>query len=120
MGSLYVDNDVWRIIGPTESGPQAYNPGGEIALWESKDHGTTWKRTKQLTANSTQNHTYARAPVNAHPDFYALWADGHGRQPSQSNLYFCNKHGDVYQLPRQMTQAYEKPVRVEPNNSDGR
>ena len=115
MGSLYIEKDVWRIIGPTEPGPQAYNPGGEMALWESQDRGKTWKKLKQLTANSQRNHTYARAPVNAHPDFYALWADGHGRQPSQSNLYFCTRAGDVYALPRQMTEPYAKPELVQPD-----
>ena len=40
-----------------------------------------------------------RRPVNAHDDFYAFWADGHGRQPSASSLYFCTKAGDVYRLP---------------------
>ena len=33
MGSIYLErDDLWRIIGPTEPGPQAYNTGGEIAL----------------------------------------------------------------------------------------
>ena len=114
MGSLYIESGVWRVIGPTEPWPQPYNPGGEMALWESEDRGKTWKRLKQLTGNSERNHTYARAPVNAHPDFYALWADGHGRQPSESNLYFCNRAGDVYALPRQMSEPYAKPMLVEP------
>jgi len=33
---------MWRIIWPTESGPQPYNPGGEMAMWTSKDLGKTW------------------------------------------------------------------------------
>ncbi|NQV33619.1 MAG: BNR-4 repeat-containing protein [Phycisphaeraceae bacterium] len=118
MGSLYIENSVWQVIGPTETGPQAYNPGGEMALWESKDRGKTWKRLKQLTRNSERNHTYARAPVNAHPDFYAFWADGHGGQPSQSNLYFCNRSGDVYALPRHMNELYAQPTRVVPTSED--
>lgn len=116
MGSLYIEKDgSWRIIGPTETGPQPYNPGGEMAVWTSRDKGKTWKRIKQITHKSERNHTYARAPVNAHPDFYAFWADGHGREPSRSNLYFCNREGDVYILPRQMSGAFEKPRLVEPN-----
>jgi hypothetical protein len=51
--------------------------------------------------------------VNAHDDFYAFWADGHGRQPSSSSLYFCTKAGDVYRLPRHMMQDFAKPERVE-------
>ena len=69
MGSLYIDNSNWQIFGPTETGPHPYNPGGEMALWESRNNGETWKKTKQLTRRSKHNHTYARAPVNAPPRF---------------------------------------------------
>ena len=111
MGSLHLDPDgAWRIVGPTETGPQPYNPGGEIALWISPDRGRSWKKIKQLTQNSPRNHTYARRPVNAHPDFYALWADGHGRQPSESCLYFCDRNGQTWQLPRQMNDDFAKPL----------
>ncbi len=110
MGSLYLEADgTWRIIGPTETGPQPYNPGGEMAMWASKDLGKTWEKVRQMTRGSERNHTYARRPVDAHPDFYALWADGHGRKPSISCLYFCNKAGDVFQLPRKMTKDFVKP-----------
>ena len=113
MGSLYIETDgTWRIIAPTETGPQPYNPGGEVAMWTSADQGKTWKNIKQLTQNSPYNHTYCRRPVNAHPDFYALWADGHGRQPSESSLYFCNKEGNVYKLPRVMKEDFVKPEMV--------
>jgi hypothetical protein len=110
MGSLYLEGDgTWRVIGPTETGPQPYNPGGEIAMWISKDSGTTWTKIRQLTKNSERNHTYARRPVNAHPDFYAIWADGHGRKPSQSSLYFCDIQGNVYTLPREMKGDFARP-----------
>jgi len=109
MGSLYIEDDgTWRVIGPTETGPQPYNPGGEMAMWESKDKGNSWKKVKQLTENSPYNHTYARRPLNAHPDFYAFWADGHGRQPSESRLYFCTKDGMVHMLPQQMNEEHEQ------------
>ncbi|MEQ9437411.1 MAG: BNR-4 repeat-containing protein [Cyclobacteriaceae bacterium] len=111
MGSLYLEEDgIWRIIAPTETGPQPYNPGGEIAMWTSKDEGKSWTKEKQLTSGSERNHTYARRPVNAHPDFYAIWADGHGRQPSKSVLYFSDKAGNVYILPEKMDQGMVKPV----------
>ena len=114
MGSLYIEDDgTWRIIGPTETGPQPYNPGGEMAMWVSEDLGKTWKKVRQLTKNSPYNHTYTRRPVNAHPDFYAIWADGHGRKPSQSSLYFCDKQGNVRILPREMTKDLEKPELLE-------
>jgi hypothetical protein len=87
MGSLYIEDDgTWRIIGPTETGPQPYNPGGEMAMWISRNLGLTWKKVKQLTTKSPRNHVYTRQPVNTHPDFYAIWADGHGRKPSSSSL----------------------------------
>jgi hypothetical protein len=110
MGSLYLEPDgTWRIIGPTETGPQPYNPGGEMAMWVSNDLGRSWKKVTQLTTSSLLNHTYARRPVSAHPGFYAFWADGHGRKPSQSSLYFCDKEGNVHVLPRVMTENFAKP-----------
>jgi hypothetical protein len=115
MGSLYLERDnLWRIIGPTENGPQAYNTGGEIAMWTSPDRGATWKKIKQMTSGSENNHGYCRRPVNAQPDFYALWADGHGRQPSASHLYFCDQEGNVRMLPTQMKEDFAKPVLVTP------
>ena len=80
-----------------------------MAMWTSKNLGKNWKKAKQLTKDSPHNHTYARRPVDAHPDFYAIWADGHGRKPSQSSLYFCDKQGNVRILPREMTKDLEKP-----------
>jgi hypothetical protein len=127
VGSLYLesgaqggekdgekDGDTWRIIAPTEPGPQRYNPGGEMTMWISRDRGHSWKMSKQLTANSLMNHTYARRPVHAHPDFYALWADGHGRQPSPSRLYFCNRDGEVFMLPPKMDDEFARPIPVPP------
>ncbi len=113
MGSLYIEKDgTWRIIGPTERGPQPYNPGGEIAMWVSEDQGGTWTKARQLTSNSPFNHTYARHPVHAHDDFYAFWADGHGRESSRSSLYFCTRTGEVYRLPRVMTEEFARPERA--------
>ena len=113
FGPLYIESEsAWRIIAPTQLGPQPYNPGGEIALWVSKDLGVTWTMTRQMTKNSVMNHTFVRRPVNARPDFYGFWADGHGRQPSTSFLYFCNREGDVFRLPQQMTGDFAKPETV--------
>jgi len=106
MGSLWIGTGgTWRIIGPTQPGPQPYNPGGEIAIWASDDRGESWRKSRQLTSGSERNHTYVRRPVNAHPDFFALWADGHGREPSLSMLYFCDRQGNVRVLPRKMNSA---------------
>ncbi|MCB0127071.1 MAG: hypothetical protein KDE58_32645, partial [Caldilineaceae bacterium] len=118
MGPLYVEGDSgenaeWRIIGPTQPGTFAYNPGGEIAVWTSTDQGATWQMSRQLTTNSPLNHTFVRRPVNAHPDFYALWADGNPRQPAPSHLYFTNRAGDtVWQLPPFMDSDFATPELV--------
>ena len=113
MGTLRIESDgLWRIIAPTQPGPQRYNTGGEVAMWTSTDQGATWKMARQLTRNSKHNHTYCRKPINAHPGFYAFWADGHGRQPSPSRLYFCDKQGNVFMLPPEMEGDTAKPIPV--------
>ena len=113
-GCLHVEPDgTWRIIGPTETGPQPYNTGGEVAVWTSGDQGRTWAKERMVTRNSAYNHTYVRRPLNAHPDFYAFWADGHARQHSESRLYFCDQSGQrVFRLPSVMTQETQKPEDV--------
>ena len=113
MGELWTlaPND-WRIIGPTETGPQPYNPGGEIAMWRSRDRGKTWERTRRMTHLSPRNHTYVRRVLNAHPDFVAFWADGHGRQPSESRLYFCDIDGNVFQFPAVVKSDRARPIPV--------
>ena len=114
FGSFYIEPEgTWRMIAPTEPGPQPYCTGGEMALWTSPDQGATWRRVKSLTRDSRFNHTYARRPVNAHPDFYALWADGHAKRPSESRLYFTDREGSrVWQLPTRMTRDLERPVAI--------
>lgn len=110
-GSLFIEPDgTWRTIAPTEPGPQPYGTGGEMVLWTSRDQGQSWQRVKQLTRDSRWNHTYARRPLNAHPDFYTLWADGHAREESGSHLYFTNRNGDhVWRLPAVMTGEFAAP-----------
>ncbi len=110
-GSLYIEGDgTWRLIAPTESGPQPYNPGGEMVMWTSKDLGKNWVKARQLTSGSQLNHTYARRPLNANPEFYALWADGNPRQRSESHLYFTDREGThVWRLPSVMKEDFAKP-----------
>ena len=69
--------------------------GGEMQMWTSSNQGKSCSKVKDLTTASERNHTYARRPLNAHPDFYALWADGDARRRSPSDLYFCNREGKV-------------------------
>jgi len=84
MDSLYLEAD-----GTCGSLADANWPQRSIraARWRcrvSSDQGRTWKTGPAAHRNSPRNHTYVRRRVNAHPDFYALVADGHARQPSES------------------------------------
>lgn len=111
FGSLYIEGDgTWRIIAPTDPGPQPYGTGGDMVLWTSRDQGATWNREKAVTQGGRFNHTYARRPLNARPDFYALWADGSPLEASESHLYFTDREGTrAWRLPAQMTGATAKP-----------
>lgn len=111
MGSLYTENNKWKIIGPTEPGPQKYGTGGEMALWESNNEGITWKRVRMITNKSIRNHSYARRPLNANNDFYSFWADGDADKLSESHLYFTNDNGiKVYELPYEMKDNQATPI----------
>jgi hypothetical protein len=112
-GSLWVDSDdMWHVMGPTETGPQRWGCGGEIALWSSRDEGVTWNKVRDVTRNSPRNHTYVRPVVNApeNSSFYLLWADGDPLKESISKLYFTNRDGTVVrQLPYDMDQEFATP-----------
>lgn len=111
FGSLYVEGNEWRIIAPTETGPQPFGTGGEMVLWASRDEGRTWNKIKQLTHNSRFNHTYARRPVDADSRFYALWADGNPLERTESNLYFTDRDGShVWRLPTKMAAETDAPA----------
>jgi hypothetical protein len=69
-----------------------------------------------MTGNSKYNHTYVRRPVHAHDDFYAFWADGHGREKSGSQLYFSDRKGKVFLLPTAMDSDFAKPVQIKPKS----
>lgn len=109
-GSLSISGGRWRLVGPTETGPQPFNPGGEVAMWTSSNEGATWEQVSRMTSDGPYNHTYCRKPVDAHPEFYRLWADGHGRQPSDSRLYFCDAEGNVRRLPPAMDDDFAEPT----------
>ena len=108
-GSIYIEGDTWTVIAPTEAGPQYWGAGGEMAVWQTENKGIIWERYKDLTRNSERNHSYARRPVNAHPGFYAFWADGDPDKFSISQLYFCTKDGQVFRMPYTMTEEWVKP-----------
>jgi len=112
MGSLYIEQNQWRIIAPTEPGPQLWGTGGEVAMWISDDQGTTWRKEKDLTNGSLRNHSYVRRPLNAHPGFYGFWADGNPHEFSVSRLYFTTQNGSVFELPPTMNSGIAKPKLV--------
>lgn len=48
MGSLYLDGETWRVVGPTtapDDSPQPWGVGGELEIWESTDGGRNWTST---------------------------------------------------------------------------
>lgn len=112
-GSIWIDDkNVWTVIAPTAVGPQYWGTGGEMEMWRSHNRGKSWKLVRQLTHNSLRNHSYARRPLHAHPDFYAFWADGNPERLSISYLYFCNDRGDVFRMPYTMEHEWQKPEPV--------
>lgn len=114
MGQLWIEGDLWRVLAPTDAGPQPLGTGGEVVLWESHDRGKSWERIRNITENSRLNHGYVRRPVQAHPDFYAFWADGNPDRHSASHLYFCDQTGTkVWRLPYTMGAHREAPQPVE-------
>jgi hypothetical protein len=111
-GCLHIEGEVWRMVLPVGAGPQPYGCGGEVGLWTSRDAGHTWDR-RVLTHNSPRNHNYMRRPLNAQPEFYAIWSDGDARKPSESHLYFCNREGRISRMPWKVDQEWVRPEPVE-------
>lgn len=112
MGSLYIEKKSWKIIGPTEAGPEYYGSGGEVAVWVSNDEGQSWKKEQLLTSGSSRNHGYVRRPLNADNQFYAYWADGNSDRLSESHLYFANSNGTVYELPYNLKEETASPIKI--------
>ncbi len=108
---LRADGD-WRLIAPTEPGPQTFATGGAIALWRSRDRGRAWVKQRVLVNDPAHNHTYARRPLNAHDGFAMLWAAADAHHPSCSSLHFCDVDGAVWRMPVAVDQDFVEPVRV--------
>jgi len=110
FGSLYQENGLWRLIAPTAPGAQPFGTGGQMEMWTTGDRGAHWKKLKALTHDAQLNHSYARQPLAAHPEFYALWANGDTRQPSESSLFFTDREGSkVWRLPARVESDAAKP-----------
>ena len=111
-GSLWVDGNTWTIIAPTDPSKDSglyWGAGGELQQWTSTDKGKTWTMTRQMTSGSGTNHTYVRRPFYADDGFWAYWADGRTDRFSKSNLYFSTKDGQIYKMPYNMTDEWQKP-----------
>jgi hypothetical protein len=114
-GPIWARGREWQIVGPTESGPQRWGGGGELARWVSSDQGRNWQKTNAVTLDSPRNHSYVRKVINAPPDspFYFLWADGHADKHSISKLYFADRLGRVVrELPYEMETEFAAPTIV--------
>ena len=109
MGSVFISENEWKIVGPTEPGPQKWGVGGELAVWFSIDKGETWGIYKQLTKNSKYSHSYVRRPVNYKTPFCFFWANGDSHSFSKSELYFGDFEGNIWKLPYEMEKEFEKP-----------
>ncbi len=121
-GCIHVEADgTWRVIGPTEPGPQHWGSGGEVAMWLSRDDGASWRKVRQLTSGSAYNHDYVRRPVNAHADFYGFWCDGDPDAFSPCRLYFTDQAGArVYRLPAEISGETALPELVSAHAADDR
>lgn len=112
MGSLFISEKVWKVVGPTETGSQKWGVGGELAIWESDDSGKNWKKSKQITRNSRFSHSYVRRPVDYKAPFCFFWADGDSHTFSKSELYFGDFEGNVWKLPYEMKEEFVKPEKM--------
>ena len=113
-GSLYVDGRRWRVMAPTEPGPQPWMTGGAVAVWASDDEGRSWRKERVIGAFNGRNQTYVRRPFRAHRDLYAFWADGDAMGTSESDLFVADSDARVFRLPRQMDGETAAPVAVAP------
>lgn len=111
MGSLFIKGKTWRVIAPTDHGPQVYGAGGEIVVWESTNEGMTWRRKQQLTTHSDRNHNYVRRVVNGKSPFMYFWSDGDPNKFSPSYLYIGDERMRVRLLPYHMIENEQKLFR---------
>ena len=112
MGSLYISGKRWEVVAPTDTGPQKWGVGGDIEIWRTNDRGAIWNNEISVTSNSRFNHSYIRRPLNYKAPFCFFWSDGDAHNFSQSRLYFGDFNGNIWQLPYEMKNDFEKPVKI--------
>ncbi len=112
MGSLCISEDNWKIVAPTIAAPQKWGVGGELEIWISNSAGKTWKKEKTITQNSEFNNSYVRRPVNYKAPFCFFWANGNPHEFSKSELYFGDFEGNIWKLPYEMKNDFEKPIKI--------
>ncbi|MBW6535129.1 MAG: BNR repeat-containing protein [Mariniphaga sp.] len=112
MGSLYISEKDWKVVGPTAEGPQEWGVGGELEVWQSKSKGKKWRKQKSLTQNSEFSHAYVRRPLDYKAPFCFFWADGHSHELSKSQIYFGDFEGNIWRLPYEMEEDFEKPEKL--------
>lgn len=112
MGSLFISEKEWKVVGPTAEGSQKWGVGGELEVWQSKNKGKKWRKQKTLTQNSEFSHAYVRRPLNYKAPFCFFWADGHSHKFSKSQLYFGDFEGNIWKLPYEMKEDFEKPEKL--------
>ena len=93
-------------------GPQRWGCGGEVESWISKNAGINWTKERVYTKDSPRNHMYVRRPIPYSEPFYAFWTDGNTEKSSISYLYFGDSKGNVFRLPYNMKEEWEKPEKV--------
>lgn len=113
MGSLHISGNRWFVVAPTGAGPQKYQTGGEVVIWERVKKSSSWKMNREVTKNSETNNSYVRKPLDARNPFFVFWADGDPTGFSKSFLYFSDSKGrKVYQLPYDMNEDITRPIKL--------
>jgi hypothetical protein len=102
-GSLYIEGDVWTVVGAFLQGPQRDATGGRIGIWRSTDQGRHWREVRRLDHAGPRNDTYVRRPLNANPQFWSFWADGDAEKKSGVDIFFADRAGKRFRLPRVFT-----------------
>ncbi|MEM6391665.1 MAG: BNR-4 repeat-containing protein [Planctomycetota bacterium] len=109
---LILSDDDWRLIIPSDPGPQRRATGGGMCLWRSADRGTTWQRDHRVVEPEGVNHTYARRVFEGSDDFAFLWASANAHDPGPVDLWFADREGKTRKMPRTVGGDFTEPETV--------